>query len=226
MTFEELKAMLEKAEGIEKDSVLEGVLELVNEEKSKGIALYQKKDGELLKLKASIKEAGYDSSKHETIKDFVKSLSEKASTSETDKLTINTLNEKLSDLENKWTEASRKQQEAETKANKESLKSKLTTVIGDKVYGSKYVIDSLIDKGEVRKIDGRDVWSVDGTDLEFDAGLDKFLKSNSDILKSTKTNGTGEPGSTVSTKKDNSELSVEEASARIHDLAKEYGVKI
>lgn len=226
MTFEELKALLSTATGVEVEKVLEGVQDLVNDEKSKGIALYQKKDGELLKLKSTLKEAGYDPSKHETLKDYVRSLSERASTSDSAQLTINTLNEKLSDLESKFAESARTRIEAETRANKESLRSKLTSALGEKVYGSKYVIESLLEKGEVKKVEGKEVWSIDGTDLEFGVGLEKFLKGNTDILKSTKTQGTGVPGSTASEKKDYSELSVEEATARVKELGKEFGVDI
>lgn len=226
MTFEELSELIKTAEGLDHDAVLEGIQGLVNEEKQRGISLYQKKDGELMKVKAAIKEAGFDSSKHETLKDYVKSLGQKAQSSDEDKITINTLNEKLSDLTEKFTNAERAQMEAVQKANTETLRSKLTTALGEKVYGANYVIESLIQKGEVKKLDDKVVWSVDGMDLDYDAGLEKFLKNNGDIIKSTKTNGTGVPGSTSVSGKDNADLTVEEATANISALGKEYGIEI
>ena len=224
MTFEELRAMLSSEAGFDQEKALEGIQSLVNEEKQKGITLYQKKDGELLKLKNTIKEAGYDSSQHETLKEYVTSLSKKAATSDEATITINSLNEKISDLTEKFSTSQREQQEAVTMATTESLSSKLTGSLGDKLYGADYVIDSLLRNGDVKKVDDRATWSIDGTELDYDQGLEKFIKQSGDILKSTKTNGTGTPGDSSNIVKDYGEMSVDEATANLDAIKADLGI--
>lgn len=227
MTFEELKQLVSGAtERLDPNTVLEAVQGLVEAEKQKGITLYQKKDGELLKLKNSLKETGYDPESGKNFKDYLTELSTKAKASTEAEVTINTLNSKLSDLTEKFAEAQNKQRAAEEASVKDSLKTKLTTLLGDKVYGSKFVIDNLVAKGEVKKIDGKEVWNVDGADVDFNTGLDKFLKNNADIVKSSQAGGTGQPGGSSKSAVDNSKMSVQEALAGVDALAKEYGIKI
>jgi len=227
MTFEELKALLSGADGqVDQAKVLEAVQGLVEIEKQKGISLYQKKDGELLKLKSSLKESGYDPEGGKNFKEYLSELSSKAKASSDAEITINSLNSKLSELNEKFIESQAAQRRASEDSIRESLRSKLTQTLGEKVYGSKFVIDTLIAKGDVRKVDDKEVWNIDGADVDFSTGLEKFLKNNADIVKSSQVTGTGEPGRGNRTVQDNSKLTVDEALLDVKSLAKQYNIKL
>jgi hypothetical protein len=225
MTLQELRELLGTAEGLNVDEILEGVQGMVNEEKQRGITSYQAKDRELLSLKNEIKETGFNKDQHGTLKDYVKTLGQKAASSDEDKVTINSLNEKVSQLTEMMNATKAEQQAALQKATTESLRSKLVSSIGDKLYGAVYVIDSLLQKGDVKMVEEKPVWSFDGVDLDFNSGLEKFLKNSGDILKSTKTSGTGKPGETTVDVKDIEAMSVDEVAANLSSIKAELGIE-
>ena len=227
MNFEELKALLTAPEGLDNDKILEGVQGLINAEKQKGITEYQKKDGELLKLKNFIKESGFDSDRHGTLKEYIKSISTKAANSDNDKVTINSLTEKLNELTETFATSQRVQKEATEKANTESLRSVLTSELGSKVFGAGFIIDNLLRKGDVKKVDGKDIFSVDGVDLDLKTGINKFLENNRDIVRSTPTDGRGVPVAGADEHKDYADMSnPSDVQGNMSEMSKEFGIEI
>jgi uncharacterized small protein (DUF1192 family) len=220
MTLDELKAAISKGLGTEADSVIEGIVGLINEEKQRGIAAYNAKDKELLSLKNEIKETGFTPEQHSSLKEYVKTLGKKASSSEEQAVTINSLNERLTQLMNEVTATKAEQQAALQKAATETLRSKLTSALGDRIYGPNFVIDSLLQNGEVSLLEGKPVWGG----LEFEQGLEKFMKANAGITKPAKTNGTGVPGSNSAGLGKIEEMSVDEVASNLTAIKAELGI--
>jgi len=222
MNIEELKAML-TADGADKDAIMESVLELVNAEKTKGIETYQKKDKEALKLKNAMKELGYDPDVDGDLDNFVTKSKSKKVDVESSKLTIAQMSEKLTTLETQMAQEKLRADTQRQRADREKINSKLTSTIGDKIFGSKYIIESLITNGKVKIVDDNVVFSEGDDIIPFDTGINKVLEENKEMLKVAQKNGGG------SVKKDSNpstmdfaNMSVEEVMANIDSVRKQY----
>ena len=222
MTIDELKKMLE-ADGADKNAIMESVIELVNAEKTKGIESYRKKDQESLKLKNAFKDLGYNSDEDGDLENFVNKSKSKKTEVESSKLTIAQLSEKLTDLESKISQEKLRADTMRQRADKEKINSKLTATIGEKIFGSKYIIESLINNSKVKIIDDNVVFSEGDEIISFDTGIAKVLEENKDMLKIAQKSGGGsvKQDSNISTT-DFANMSVEEVMANIDSVRKQY----
>lgn len=188
MTLEEILSK------VEDETIKNAIVDVVNSEKEKGIQSYRKKDTEVLKYKNALKTMGYDHEKYSDVDEFIntkKLVEEKATKSE---MTIQSLNEKLIEIEaNLQAERDkvvRKEQEAKTNY----LTSELTKTIGDKFYGSQYMIKTLITDGVVDVQNNKVVFKDGDNILGFDEGVKKLEETNKDILKVNQKTGSGDNG--------------------------------
>lgn len=184
MNLDELKAQIEKLEN--GSQLMEAITELINIEKTKGITEKNKVNNEaanLRKFKKAMESLGYDGSAD--LDQFTADiLSKKDKNDQADSVTLKVLNDKLRAYEQKLADS-------EMKAKHSTLSAKLTQALNDKLYGSNYVIKSLIQDGVV-DLDGENVVFKYGDDvLDFNNGIKKVLESNKDIVKSTQNSGTG-----------------------------------
>lgn len=225
MTIEELKKMLESAEGLaEKESIIEGILELVNAEKEKGVSSYKKKDQETLKLKNAIKELGFNPDEDGDIDNFIQKQKSKKTETESVKLSNAQLAEKLANIEEQMNAERSRAANMQKKAEREKINSKLTSTIGEKIFGSKYVIESLINNGKVKVIDD-DVVFVNGDDVvPFDTGIRNVLEENKDMLKLSQKSGSQsvKTDGTATSDMDFKNMSVAELKANISKVREAF----
>jgi len=226
MTVEEL---LKTITGDSAESIKEEIVNLINIEKEKGIASYNKKDKEVMKFKNALKEIGYDSTKYDTIESFLSTYkdeqTQRENASSEEKITINSLNEKIMNLSNTLEKEAQEKTALKLKSDKEMMTNKLTQAIGEKVYGSKFLIESLILNGTVSMQDDNIVWGSGDSAVDLETGVNSFLENNKDIVKSPQNGGSGTPPTGSKEVKDFSEMSVDEASANIEELKEHYGIK-
>lgn len=187
MTIEELKKMLEGSDNAE--SIIESVLDMVNSEKEKGVSSYKKKDQETLKLKNAIKELGFNPDEDGDLDTFIQKQKSKKTETESVKLSNAQLAEKLASIEEQMNAEKARASALQKKAEREKINSRLTSTIGEKIFGSKYIIESLINNGKVKVVDD-DVVFVNGDDvIPFDTGVKNVLEENKEMLKVSQKNG-------------------------------------
>ena len=223
MTVEELKVLLEGNENA--DSIIE---EFVSKEteledvKSKRQVGVSAKDA-LSKIKSALGDIGYESG---DVVDFIGDIKKKQQSSDKSKYEKATLEEKLNDLERKWEEAENKAKQLERETIVNKISSKLNDSISDKIYGSKYVIESLINSGRVDMVDG-DILFKNGDDfISFDKGIESVLEENKDMLKVNQKSGANTSQGAHQQNKDLSELSVSDVLANIDNITKDMGIAI
>lgn len=224
MTFEELKAILEKQD--KGSEMIESITTLINDEKSKGIAAHQKVNREsqaLRKYKKALEALGAD--EDTDLDAFTSELLEKknAKPDEDNKLTLKTLQNQLATMQKAL-------EDEKGKAKRSVLSEKLTQALGDKVYGSQYVIKSLIDDGMVSLVEGKVQFKINDQQLEFNDGIKAFLDSNKDIVKSTQTPGAGSIKTDAGIPTNINEImnsgDRSKIAANIQEIAKATGLKI
>ncbi len=229
MTIEEIKAMLEAAKTndgkIEEiDTLLEGVIDVVNSEKTKGQQAYKKKDKEVLKYKSVIKELGFDNDEGD-VSSFVSGIKDKLTNTDKNKSKYAQMSEKLDDVLgelNKERDASKRLRQSNIK---EKITNKLTKSIGDKLYGANYVIESLVTSGKVAMDEDNNIYFKDGDDVvTFDKGVAKVLEDNKDMQKVSQNKGTGKPGGDTTGGLDLDEMSVDDILANLDDVKKQVGM--
>lgn len=192
MTIEEILAALKS--DAERKVVTDAIATAAEAEKNVGIGKYNKKDGEVLKLKSNLRSLGYDSEKFENIEAFIdsrKAIEEKATTGE---VTIATLTGRVDTMESERT-AEKLQSAKDAKEVKEGkLTTKLTKEIGGKFYGSDSLIKVLISEKKVDFIGGKTVFK-DGDDIvAFETGVKNLMESNKENLKADQKPGSGDIG--------------------------------
>jgi len=193
-TLEELTSVLNATTLDNKTAIIEAVTSLIGAEKQRGIESYRKKDADVLKLKNVIKSLGYDREDFEGIEQFAESLKatkQKSTENQTEMEKLLALVEALQN-ENSATKAER---EAERKKSERSaLSQKLTEAIGSKLYASSAIIESLLNNGVVKMVDGKMVFSTDTGDVsDFETGIKHILDKNKDALKTEQRGGAGNP---------------------------------
>jgi hypothetical protein len=184
MEIDELLVMINESLEAEKaESLKEGVISLLNAEKERGIQTYTKKDKEAMKLKEVLRSLGYDKDQYDTYDDFVSKKREGESKKYETDLTLSSLNEKINAL-NSQLNAERAEKEAiSRKIKTEKARSILSSELSDKVYGAKYLIESLISNNDF-DIDGDNVYTKIGDEKKHITKLiEEVLDQNKDILK-------------------------------------------
>lgn len=217
MSIEGIMAKLSDSEKKEFNDAIEN-------EKTIGINKYNKKDGETLKLKSNLKALGYDPEKFSTIEAFIdsrKAIDKKVTTGEQ---TIASLTERLdlNDAERESEKAERKAEQIEaTKVAKVAKDAKLTTEltkgVGDKFFGSDYMIKDLVREEKVDFVDGKVVFKDGEKTVAFDDGVKSLMESNKDSLKSKQIGGSGDRGGD---KLDNNSARIEQARGRMKAFSK------
>lgn len=188
MTLEEILAK------IEDETVKDAVVSTIKAETELGKSATAKKDKENLKLKAKLKETGWDSEKFDTWEKFIesnKAVVEKGNTAE---LTISQLSDKVTDLSEKLLKSEKETEKAAKSAKENKLKAKLTDAIGDKFYGAEYLIKDLITTGRVDVVDGKAVFKDGESAVDFDKGIANLKEENKSMLKSGIKPGSGDAG--------------------------------
>lgn len=200
-------ALLKKALKDVEDSeaVLENVLNSIEEEKEKGIESKRKADREAknlrtakINLENALKEVGYNPDEHDPL-EFLSDLKEAkekvASGDVTNKSELAKVMKQLSDLQKKFEEKDKEANELKDRTRKGTIKDHLAKAIGEKVYGSQFVINNLINDGVVGLNDNDEVVFIDGDDeVEFDKGIKTFLEKNPDIVRNSQRPGGGSSG--------------------------------
>jgi hypothetical protein len=194
MTLDELFTKYKVEDG-DKD-IVHGLIET---EKQKGIEASRKKGEEVKKhltdanhLRDTIKALGVDpdGDLETQISDIKGKLTGKAGKETELEKTVKTLQTRL---DKKDKEAAEK----ETKYRNLRVSERLVKAIGDKVHASEYVIKNLIQDGKVSLNDNDEViWKDAAGDLDFEKGVDSFIKSNPSIVKNQQAAGSGSTGGT------------------------------
>lgn len=153
----------------------------INNEKNIGISKYQTKDKEALKLRGRLKDLGYDSEKYKDFDEFateIKGTKPKLVEQET---TLASLNETLKKLQLDISNEKQAKEEAVTKNNKQLLIGKLEKSFGDKLYGSKFLINDIVNNGDY-KIDND---NITFGDTDYEAYVTSILDDNKSNLIAT-----------------------------------------
>lgn len=175
----------------------------VETERNRGIEESRKANAEaqgLRKFKIAVEKLGYV--KDGDLEEFMGTLKvakDKAGEADTAKMTLDQVTAELGKLKTDFgkTQAelnAERQKSTELKVANErkTLKSKLATVLAEKVYGHDFVADSLINAGQVVLGDNESVEFVDGDKrVALDAGLQRLLETRPDIVKNTSRPGAG-----------------------------------
>jgi len=222
MTLEELIAKLKDAK---LDTLVDPVVELVEQEKQRGIQATNKKNSEnknLRKYKTAFDALGYD---HESdLDDFTSSLLEKIDSDKGgsgNEKTIKTLTQRVEKIQQEL-------QVERGKAKQAKLSGALQEALGSKIHGSKYVISNLISEGKVDLDDNNSIVFKNGDDIQpFNDGLKSFLEENKDIVKADQKDGPGgrrvsspNPGSNMTQLKDPDQIK-----ANLASIKSELGIK-
>jgi hypothetical protein len=181
MQLDDIRKKLEASD--EGKETFEAILDLINAEKEKGIFESSKRNKEaqsLRKYKQILEETGYDISDEENLKD---SLSRKSHNKNSDDaLTLKSLQARLDKAE--------KERDAERlNSKRKTIQAELTNAIGDKVYGAKFLISSLISDGSVDIVNDEVVFKHGDELLSFQDGVKRTLEENKEMLKTTQSGG-------------------------------------
>ena len=213
----------------------------VEAEKQRGIEESRKANSEaqnLRRFKIAVEKLGYQ--KDADLEEFMGGLkvaTEKAGQADQAKMSLEQLTQELSKLKTDFTKTStelvaERQRADEIKQNsiRRTLKSKLTDVLRDKVYGADFVVDSLITSGQVSLADDESVTFVDGTNkLGLEQGIQKLLETRSDIVKNTQRPGAsstapaGKPVARYTQEQINS-MSKDDIRANLKDIKASLGI--
>lgn len=180
MDFESVKTELEKAG---KSELTAAIAELIQAERQKGIEEVGKRNKEaqnLRKYKKALESAGL--TEEDNLEDFIKNKMKPSK--EEESLTLKSLKAELDRV--------KQERDAERlSSKKKSIQSELTNALGDKLYGSKYLINNLINDGTFDVIDGEMVYKNGDEHLSFNDGVTKVLNDNKDMLKTNMNGGAG-----------------------------------
>lgn len=241
MNASEFKARLEALDG-GKD-LYEFYVTSVESEKQRGITEVRDRNKEaesLRKYKIALEKLGFNKGSDEldSYIEVLKSEKTKASEADSTKITLENVNSQLSELQNKFAMAQnelsterKRTSEVALEAKKKSLKSKLSDVLRDKVYGHDFVADSLINDGKV-DMDGENVFFKDGeAKVSFDDGIKKLLEARVDILKNTQKGGAGSNPNTNGSSKNFSidqisSMSKEDVKVNLKDIKASLGITV
>lgn len=227
MGIEKIMEQLNKLEFDGKDTLIEEIVGVVEAEKTKGIESYRRKDQEVLKFKNALKELGYDSEKYADVSEFIGTVKKKDESLTKKELTISELNNKLLDLETKWSAERESAKQIAEKANRNKMLAELTSNIGDKLKGSKYIIESLINNGRVTVVEDRVAFKDGESIVDFNTGIQKVLEENKDLLIVSQKTGSESKkvDSKVEDLGDLSKMSVAEVRANIDAVRSKLGLK-
>ena len=180
MDFESVKTELEKAG---KSELTAAIAELIQAERQRGIEEVGKRNKEaqnLRKYKKALESAGL--TEEDNLEDFIKNKMKPSK--EEESLTLKSLKAELDRV--------KQERDAERlSSKKKSIQSELTNALGDKLYGSKYLINNLINDGTFDVIDGEMVYKNGDEHLSFNDGVTKVLNDNKDMLKTNMNGGAG-----------------------------------
>jgi hypothetical protein len=189
MTLEEILST------VESDELKTSIKKIVDQERSKGISSYNKKDQEVLKYKNALKDLGYSSDEYDNISSFIdKKKSEKEKIAESS-ITISSLNDKINSLTSAIDEERKKVAEKDRLAKVSEMKARLTNSdIGKKFYGSSFMIESLINNGKVDLVDNDVVYKNGEETLNLKDAFKILSEEYKSDLKVDQTGGTGALG--------------------------------
>jgi hypothetical protein len=181
MTLDDLKTK------ITDPAVFQSIQEMIEAEKSRGIEETQKRNRENSKLrpfKQAIELMGFDPDSGTQLDEWLTTKVKKPVNDDNDTLSLKSLQKELNRVKQE-----RDQERQLSKKNR--LTADLTNVLGDKVYGSKYLINTLINDGSVDVLDNEIVFKqADGTHVDFNTGIKSVLESNKDLIKTKQASGT------------------------------------
>lgn len=201
-TLEELKAALKDHTSL--DDVVDFVVSQTEKEKQTGIDLRRKANKEAENLRKQIKQIqgqlsdlGYEDDSD--LAEFIDSLKEKTNQSQANDSelakTVKKLTKQLNTVQQELAEKTQAEAELRTKALKGRIKETLGKSLNDKVYGAQYVIDALINNGQVVLDEDSDavVWANGDTRTPYEAGLKTWIEQNQDLMRNTQKSGSGSP---------------------------------
>jgi len=227
LTKEQYKAVLVKANVDEANQVilLNAFDESINEQIEIGKNHYKNKDSEKLALKAKFKELGYDPDIHGSLDDFINKQKQNRDASNTDKLTISQLSEKVTAFESSLNAEKLRTETLQKDNAKEKITTKLTKSIGAKIYGSEYLIKDLINEGKVDVVDNSVVFKDGDTITTFDTGVKNLLEAHKENLKVDQNPGSSSTPAKEFTTEKVKNLSVADALSDLDNLKKMYNMK-
>ncbi len=220
------------ADELNKDDVKTQISSVLEEQAKYGKTQYDKKASQIKKFEDVLGEIGYDSDKEESVKQFAESFKNRNENISDTERSNRELIERLTRLEAE--DADRKEQATKLKSenDRNTITTKLTEALGDKLKGSKYVIKDLINEGRVKLIDG-EVMFADGEDVVlFDKGVEGVLSSNEDLIVNVQHGGGNTTKTTTKTTTDIglsrdsiNNMSPEDLKANIAEIKKMAGVR-
>jgi hypothetical protein len=225
-TLEELTAVINATSLDNKSAIIEAVTSLVGAEKQRGIESYRRKDADVLKLKSALKSLGYDKEDFDGVDQFVESLKLTKQKSTENQTEMEKLLARVEALQNENATTKAEREAERKKGERSTLSQKLSEALGSKLYASSAIIESLINNGVVKMVDGKMVFSTDTGDVsDFDAGIKHILDKNKDALKTEQRGGAGNPKGEdpYKGKTDISNMSASEI-ANNPEILKEYGL--
>jgi len=178
-------------------------VQAVEAEKNRGIEESRKANAEaqgLRKFKIASEKLGYQKDQDvDAFFDSLKVATTKAGEADQTKMTLEQVTAELNKLKTDFgkttTELGLEKQRAEAlklESTRKTLKAKLVSALNDKVYGPDFVVDSLINAGQVALGDNETVEFVEGDKrIGFDEGLQRLLSSRTDIVKNAQRPGAG-----------------------------------
>lgn len=217
----DLEVIKTELEALKKADLYEGVLELVESERTKGIEASRKKNSEnqaLRKYKTGLEQLGYTDG---DVDEFVNSLANKRSGSNND-LTLKSLKNEIDNLK-------KERDNAVNAAKSGTIKTELSKALGDKVYGADLLIQSLISDGKVDLASDKVVFK-NGDDIQsLEDGVRHILETRKDLVKNTQAPGAGTKK--VSGTNNNIQAIIQSGDreairANITEIAAEYGIKM
>lgn len=195
MTLEELLSK------VSDETLKEQIADFVAEQKDYSVSQYRKKDKEVLDMKIKLK-TKFGIEDLNDLDDIVDKYTKNSEESTKSKLTINSLNERVEELINSLNNEREAKIQIEKKAKTKTLEAELTSHIGDKFYGSKYLIKDLINDGAFDiDTDGSLFYKSGDTVLPFDKGIEAIKEKNKDMLRISQTVGSGDTGGKTDTTK-------------------------
>lgn len=229
MTLAELLAQLE-AGTITKEQFAvakKAIMDAIEGAKNTLSPELQKKEGDITALMTALKQLGYAKSDLSGINEFVQGLDTKIKSTDSNKTELQKVMERLEAVQNELTTTKTERETERKKNERATLTQKLSDSLGNKLYASNAIIDSLLNNGAVKMVDGKMVFSTDTGDVsDFDAGIKHILDKNKDSLKTEQRGGGGSNPSQEPTKSpDISHLSAKEL-ANSPEILKQLGVKL
>ncbi len=201
MTLAELLATLPEAN---RENVGNFIATSLEAEKQIGISATKSKNKELIAVQEKLSSLGYDKTEFESFDAFKETISKTKQTATDSSLTIAQLNDRINDLDTKYTQSESKRLEAEGKVTDSFLKQKLDKQIGKKLYGGDFLVDNIL-LNKTLIVDGDSITTTDGRD--FDTFVTETLEAQKDNLKSDQN-----PGSeTLNNKKQQTNISEDDA---------------